>query len=267
MTPARTDRSIPARRSAAALHTRITVATARRILRQLAHDRRSIAMIMVVPVVLLVLLYYMFDATPAGASRVFDRVSVVMLGFFPFFILFIVTSITMLRERTGGTLERLLTTPLAKLDLLLGYAVAFALLAVIQVSVMVAVAIWIFDLAVAGALVWVYVVALADALLGVALGLLVSAFARTEFQAVQFVPALIVPQALLCGLFVPREQMAGWLQTVSDFLPLTYAVQAMQEVATHPEPTTTMYTSLLIVLAVAIACLLLGAATLRRRTA
>lgn len=258
-----------AHESAVALHTRITLASARRILRQLAHDRRSIAMIMIVPVMLLVLLYYMFDGAPTlpGAPGVFDRVSVVMLGFFPFFIMFIVTSITMLRERTGGTLERLLTTPLAKLDLLLGYAVAFAVMAAIQVTVMVAVAIWIFDLSVAGSLVWVYVVALADALLGVALGLLVSAFARTEFQAVQFVPALIVPQALLCGLFVPRDQMAGWLQGISDFLPMTYAVQAMQEIAEHPDPTSTLFFSLLIVVVVAIGCLLLGAATLRRRTA
>ena len=252
-----------------ARHVRITLASARRILRQLAHDHRSIAMIMVVPVVLLVLLYYMFDRTPTlpGTPTVFDRVSVIMLGFFPFFILFIVTSITMLRERAGGTLERLLTTPLAKLDLLLGYAVAFAAVAAIQVTVMIAVAIWIFDLNVAGSLVWVYVVALADALLGVALGLLVSAFARTEFQAVQFVPALIVPQLLLCGLFVPRDQMAGWLQTISDFLPLTYAVQAMQEIAAHPDPTSTMYRSLLIIVLLAVTCLVLGAATLRRRTA
>ncbi|WP_134325133.1 ABC transporter permease [Cumulibacter soli] len=250
-------------------HTGITLASARRILRQLAHDRRSIAMIIVVPVVLLVLLYYMFESvpTPPGAPSMFDRVSVVMLGFFPFFILFIITSITMLRERTGGTLERLLTTPLAKLDLLLGYALAFAVLALTQVTVMVAVAVWIFDLQVSGSLVWVYVIALADALLGVALGLLVSAFARTEFQAVQFVPALIVPQMLLCGLFVDRDAMAGWLQVISDIMPMTYAVQAMQEVAANSSPTTTMYVSLLVVVVVAIACLLGGALTLRRRSA
>lgn len=256
------------RTTSAARHVSITFASARRILHQLAHDHRSIAMILVVPVVLLVLLYYMFGSTPTlpGTPGIFDRVSVVMLGFFPFFIMFIVTSITMLRERTGGTLERLLTTPLAKLDLLLGYGLAFSLLAAIQVTVMVAVAIWIFDLEVAGSLVWVYVVALVDALLGVSLGLLVSAFARTEFQAVQFVPALIVPQSLLCGLFVPRDQMAGWLQAISDFLPVTYAVQAMQEIAAHPDPTSTMRNSVIVVLAVTLACLLLGAATLRRRT-
>ena len=250
-------------------HLRITLATARRILRQLAHDHRSIALIIVVPVVLLTLLYFMFKESPVmpGQPSVFNNIGAVMLGFFPFFILFLITSITMLRERTSGTLERLLTTPIGKLDLLAGYAIAFALLAIVQVTVMVAVAIWVFDLTVAGSLWLVYVVALADALLGVALGLFVSAFARTEFQAVQFVPALIVPQILLCGLFIPRNQMAGWLETISDYLPVTYAVQGMQEVARHTDATTSMWNSVIVVLAVSIGCLALGALTLRRRSA
>lgn len=250
-------------------HARITIATARRILRQLAHDHRSVALIMVVPVVLLTLIYFMFRDSPTmpGQPRVFDTVGAVMLGYFPFFILFIITSITMLRERTSGTLERLLTTPLAKIDLLAGYAIAFALLALVQVSIMVAFAIWVYDLAVAGSLWLVYLVALADALLGVALGLFVSAFARTEFQAVQFVPALIVPQSLLCGLFIPREQMVSWLSTISDYLPVTYAVQGFQEVARHAEPSQSMWNSLIIVVVVSLGCLALGAVTLRRRSA
>lgn len=249
-------------------HLRITLATARRILRQLAHDRRSVALIMVVPVVLLTLLYYMFRDWPRmpGQPRIFDGVGAVMLGYFPFFILFIITSITMLRERTSGTLERLLTTPLAKLDLLAGYAIAFAVLALLQVTVMVAVAIWVYDLDVQGSLWLVYLVALADALLGVATGLFVSAFARTEFQAVQFVPALIVPQSLLCGLFIPRDQMVWWLSTLSDYLPVTYSVQGMQEVAAHADPTQSMWNSVIIVVLVSAGCLALGAITLRRRT-
>lgn len=249
-------------------HLRIVGATAARILRQLSHDRRSIAMIMIVPVVLLTLIYFMYKDTPTppGQLRIFDMVGTVMLGYFPFFILFIITSITMLRERTSGTLERLLSTPLAKADLLAGYAIAFAVLALVQVTVMVAVTIWVYDLDVEGSLVLLYLVALADAILGVAMGLLVSAFARTEFQAVQFVPALIVPQSLLCGLFVPRHQMVDWLATISDWLPMTYAVQAMQEVARHADPTQSLWNSLLIVVLVSIGCLALGAVTLRRRT-
>ena len=105
------------------------------------------------------------------------------------------------------------------------------------------------------------------ALLGVALGLFVSAFARTKFQAVQFVPALIVPQSLLCGLFIPREQMVSWLSTISDYLPVTYAVQGIQEVARHAEPSQSMWNSLIIVVVVSLGCLALGAVTLRRRSA
>ena len=100
-----------------------TTATAVRILRQLAHDRRTVALLLVVPSLLLALLYFMYD----GQDARFGRIALIMLGVFPFVIMFLVTSIAMLRERTSGTLERLLTTPLGKLDLLFGYGLAFGL--------------------------------------------------------------------------------------------------------------------------------------------
>ncbi len=165
----------------------------------------------------------------------FDRVALIMLGIFPFIIMFLVTSIAMLRERTTGTLERLLTTPLAKLDLLFGYGIAFGLAAAIQASVASAIAYWAFGLDTAGPAALVILIAVVNAVLGVALGLLCSAFARTEFQAVQFMPVVAIPQILLCGLFVARDQMAGWLHAVSDALPLTYAVEALQEVGAHAD--------------------------------
>jgi len=102
--------------------------------------------------------------------------------------------------------------------------------------------------------------------LGVALGLLCSAFARTEFQAVQFMPVVVLPQALLCGLFVPRDDMAGWLQAISDVLPMSYAVDALLEIGGHADPTTTMWRDLAIIGGAAVLALILGAATLRRRT-
>jgi ABC-2 type transport system permease protein len=220
-------------------------------------------MIIVVPVVLITLLYFMFD----GQERVFDRIALTMLGVFPFIIMFLITSIAMLRERTSGTLERLFTTPVGKLDLLFGYGVAFGAVAAVQATVASAVAHWVFDMRTAGSVWLVVVIAVANAVLGVALGLLCSAFARTEFQAVQFMPVVAVPQLLLCGLFVARDQMAGWLQAVSDVLPLSYSVEALTEVGTHPDPTGTMWRDLLIVLGAVILALALGAATLRRRTA
>jgi ABC-2 type transport system permease protein len=242
---------------------RITLATTARILRQLRHDRRTVALLVVVPALLLAVLYFMYD----GQSRQFDRIALIMLGIFPFVIMFLVTSIAMLRERTSGTLERLLTTPLAKLDLLFGYGLAFGLAAVIQGAVATGVAYWLLGLSTTGHAGLVVLIAVINAILGVALGLLCSAFARTEFQAVQFLPVVVVPQILLCGLFVPRGQMAGWLHGISDALPLTYAVDALVQVGRFTDATATMWRDVVIVAGAAVVALVLAAATLRRRTA
>ncbi|GAA1895670.1 ABC transporter permease [Asanoa iriomotensis] len=241
---------------------RTLASTIDRIVRQLRHDRRTVAMVIVVPLLLLTLLYYMFDGGP-----LFDRIALVMLGIFPFIIMFLITSIAMLRERTSGTLERLFTTPVGKLDLLFGYGIAFGLVAAVQAAVAAGLAYWLFDLSTAGSAWLVIVIAVANAVLGVALGLLCSAFARTEFQAVQFMPVVALPQILLCGLFVARDQMAGWLRAISDVLPLSYSVEALTEVGRHPDPTGTMWRDLGIVVGAIILALVLGAATLRRRTA
>ena len=240
----------------------ITLATALRILRQLRHDRRTVALLVVVPAALLTLLYFMYT----DAGPVFDRIALVMLGVFPFVIMFLVTSIAMLRERTTGTLERLLTTPLAKLDLLFGYGLAFGLAASVQAAVAVGAAYWLLDLDTVGSPGLVVLIAVVNAILGVALGLFCSAFARTEFQAVQFLPVVVIPQLLLCGLFVPRGQMTGWLQAAADVLPLSYAVEALGQVGAHADPTTTMWRDVTVVAGAAVVALVLAAATLRRRT-
>jgi ABC-2 type transport system permease protein len=247
---------------------RILGATIRRILGQLRHDHRTVGLLLVVPVLLLTLLYFMFENQPTipGQPSTFDRVGLIMLGIFPFTIMFLITSIAMLRERTTGTLERLLTTPLGKLDLLFGYGIAFGLAAAIQASVASSVAYWLLGMETAGGIGLVILIAIANAVLGVALGLFCSAFAQTEFQAVQFMPVVVVPQILLCGLFVARDQMAGWLQAISDVLPMTYAVEALQQVGAYPEATETMWKDLGIVAGCVVLALVLAAATLRRRT-
>jgi ABC-2 type transport system permease protein len=244
------------------MNPRITLRTSGRVLAQLRHDRRTLAMVLVVPGLLLTLLYYAFDGRP----EVFDRIGLIMLGVFPFVLMFLITSIAMLRERSSGTLERLLTTPLRRLDLLCGYALAFALLAVVQAVIPAAIGYWGFDLSIAGGIAPVLVVAVLDGILGMALGLLCSAFARTEFQAVQFLPAVVFPQLFLCGLFVPRQAMAGVLQAISTVLPMTYAVQALQEIGAHTDLTALLRRDLGIVVGAALLALVLAAATLRRRT-
>lgn len=243
------------------MNARLTLATATRILRQLRADHRTIAMMLVVPCVLVGLLAWIFDGTP-----VFDRIGAALLGVFPFVVMFIVTSVATLRERTSGTLERLLTTPLGKGDFMLGYAIAFGVMAVVQALVATAFAVWVCDLDVAGPLWLLVVVAVCDALLGTALGLLVSGFASTEFQAVQFMPALVLPQFLLCGLLVPRESLPSVLSTLSDVLPLSYAVDAMRTIASVRDPLGEVSGDLAVIVGAIVLSLALGSLTLRRRT-
>jgi ABC-2 type transport system permease protein len=242
---------------------RITLATALRVAQQLRRDPRTLALILVVPCVLIWLLSEIFGAD----SKTFISIAVPMLGLFPFIIMFLVTSITMLRERTSGTLERLMTTPMHKLDMLSGYGIAFAVLAAVQAILVSAVAYGLIGLDTAAPVGVVVLLAVANAVCGMALGLFVSAFARTEFQAVQFMPAFVMPQLLLCGLFAPIDEMAGWLQTVSDVLPLTYAYGALADVSKAGEMTSGAWTDLAVVIGFSIAALAGGAATLPRRTA
>ncbi|APE34270.1 antibiotic ABC transporter permease [Nocardia mangyaensis] len=244
-------------------------ATTGRILRQLRNDHRTVAMILVVPAVLMALLYFIYqDAPPAPHSplTMFDRVGITMLGILPFIVMFLITAIAMQRERTSGTLERLLTTPLSKLDLLAGYGSAFSLAAAAQAAVACLVAFGLLGLTAAGNPGWVMLIAMVDAMCGVALGLLASAFARTEFQAVQFMPVIVAPQIFLCGLLVPRDQLPNWLEAISNVLPLSYAVDALQQVSVHAQPTAAMWRDLAVVAGFAVVALCLGAATLNRRT-
>jgi ABC-2 type transport system permease protein len=240
---------------------RIALGTTARVLTQLRRDPRTIALLLIVPPVLVTLLRYVLDD-----QATFDRLGAPLVGMFPFITMFLVTSITMLRERTTGTLERLMTMPLAKLDLLLGYGLAFALVAAVQASVTAAVAFGLLGLDVVGSAVAVVLLAIANAVLGMALGLLVSAFATTEFQAVQFMPAFVLPQLLLCGLFVPREQMAPALEAASYALPLTYAYDALHRLATDGSLGAAGRLDVIVVVAATLLSLALGAATLRRRT-
>jgi ABC-2 type transport system permease protein len=239
-----------------------TIATAARVLSQLRRDPRTIALVILVPIVLIALLKGIFDGQP----QTFDRIGGPLLGIFPLISMFLVTSITMLRERVTGTLERLMTMPLSKLDLLAGYGIAFAALAAVQGVIVASVSFLLLGLDVAGSELGVIALAVLNAVLGMALGLLASAFARTEFQAVQFMPALILPQLLLCGLFVPRDQMAPALEAISWALPMTYAYEALERVSTVGELGARGAVYTVIVAGAALLSLALAALTLRRRT-
>jgi ABC-2 type transport system permease protein len=243
-------------------HLSVTFATAGRVLRQLSHDHRTLMLIFVVPCILLALLRWLFS----DSLTTFNHIAPALLGVFPFIIMFIITSITTLRERTGGTMERLMTLPIAKLDIIVGYMIAFGLLAVMQASLASAILLYALGLDVVGPVWFLVIMALADALLGTALGLFVSAFARTEFQAVQFMPAFVLPQVLVCGLIVPLSQMPELLEKIAYALPLTYAVDALNGVVTQPELGADAWRDLIVVCGCIILAVLLGGLTLRRKS-
>jgi ABC-2 type transport system permease protein len=240
----------------------VTWATARRVAQQLRGDRRTLAMIMVIPPALVTLFKFVYENQPES----FDRIAVPLVGMFPLVIMFLITSISMLRERTGGTLERLMSMPLSKLDLLLGYGIAFAAVASVQAIVTSAVAFGLLDVDTEGPILLVIALAVLNAVLGMSLGLLVSAFASTEFQAVQFMPAVILPQLILGGLFVPREDMPEVLEVISAFLPFTYAFDALSKVAAD-DIGGRFWLDVAVVIGSIILALVLAAATLKRRTA
>lgn len=235
-------------------------ATARRVLAQLRHDPRSVVMLLVLPAVLLALFRYVFDQQP----QVFARVGPQLLALFPFILMFLITSVTMVRERISGTLERLLTTPLRRGELIGGYGAAFALVALAQSVVSLVVAQWALGLGLdrpGEALVF----AILGSVVGTALGLLASAFARTEFQAVQFMPLVIIPQILVCGLLVPVDAMPDVLQGLSVVMPLTYATDAFSSLAAG-EATSERVADLVVLAGFALGSIALASLTLRRRT-
>jgi len=240
---------------------RRTLATAGRVLSQIRHDPRTIVLLLVVPSLLIGLVAWIFSDTP-----VFDTIGPAMIALFPFIVMFLVTSITTLRERRTGTLERLLSMPLGKGDFILGYTLAFGLLAVIQSAVAVGYAVWVCGLTIAGSVWLLLAVAVADAVLGTTFGLLASAFARTEFQVVQFMPALVFPQILLGGIFLPRDQLPDALRVISDWLPLSHAIDALQAVASDSQDAAYIGGELLIIGAWIVGAVVLGSITLRRRT-
>jgi ABC-2 type transport system permease protein len=244
------------------MSTRILLAVTSRVLTQLRRDRRTAAMLLVLPCVLITLLWWMFQDLPGD---LFGRFGPALLAMFPFIVMFLVTSVTTLRERSSGTLERLLAMPMGKFDFLGGYALAFGVVAAVQAALAVTLSVGVLGLDVSGPIALLGLVAVADAVLGTALGLLVSAFAQTEFQAVQFMPLFVIPQILLCGLFVPRDAMPDVLHAISNVLPLSYATDAMQTLVNSTD-TTDVWRDLGVVAAFAVAALALGAATLRRRT-
>lgn len=238
-----------------------TFSTTGRVLTQIRHDERTIGLLLVVPSLLIGLVAWIFVDTD-----VFQTIGPAMIALFPFIVMFLVTSIATLRERRSGTLERLFSMPLGKGHFILGYALAFGFLAIFQTAIAVSFAVFVCGLEIEGSIWLLFAVTVADALLGTALGLLASAFARTEFQVVQFMPLLVFPQVLLCGIFIPRDQLPEVLEAISDWLPLSYAIDALTAVANDSEDAAWIWARILAIGAWIVGSIVVGSVTLRRRT-
>lgn len=229
----------------------------RRVLTQLRHDPRTLALIVIAPCLLMTILRWIYS----NHIQVFQSVAGSMLGVFPMLVMFLITSVATLRERTSGTLERLLISPLSKVEFILGYAVAFGITAFIQGFLVTTYAVEVLDLQVAESRLSLIWIAVMDALIGMAIGLLVSSFAQTEFQALQFMPAFLLPQLLISGLLVPRETMPRVLHDLSNVLPLSYAVDATKKVLQNSG---SVAQDSWILVAFIIGILMLGSLTLKR---
>jgi ABC-2 type transport system permease protein len=152
------------------------------------------------------------------------------IGLLVFFLVYVVTSVSFLRERTLGTLERLMASPLRRTEIVVGYLIGFTLVALVQAAEVLGFGLLVLNLYNAGSVWLIFGLEVLLAIGAVSLGIFLSTFARNEFQAVQFIPLVVVPQVLLSGLLVPVESEPEWLQVVSNVLPLTYAVDALREV-------------------------------------
>ncbi len=247
---------------------RLTGATAVRVLTQIRRDPRTIGLIVVIPLLLMTLFWWMVKDLPPGpmtAGLDFDVVGPKLMGLFPLIMMFLITSVTTLRERQSGTMERLMASPAGRGDIVLGYMLAFGILATIQGVVVVGYAVWALGMNVAGPLWALMLIIVLDAILGTALGLAASSAAKTEFQAVQMMPAIILPQLLIAGLFIPRDQMPTVLFWISDAMPLSYAIDALKQLATSADASA-IWNEVGILAAFIVGALALGITTLRRRT-
>jgi len=205
--------------------TRSSLTIANRIINQLVRDRRTIALLVVAPLLV---------ASIVGVSiperGMLDYIAPAILAMLILFFGFLLTGINFLRERSQGTLERLMASPVSRLDIVAGYIGGFLIFALLQTMIIFFYMAYVLDINFRGDLWQILVFQVVIGIGAVCLGTFISMFARSEFQITQFIPIIILPQVFLCGLLWPVEQMPDYLQWVSKFLPLTYAVSGLRDI-------------------------------------
>ena len=201
----------------------------------------------------------------AGAEfDTMDYVAPVYIGVLVMFFVFLLTCVSFLRERSQGTMERLMATPASRAEIVLGYVAGLGLFALIQSTIILTFTTWVLKIHYLGSLALLFLIVILLAMVGVSLGILASAFARNEFQVVQFIPLVIIPQALLGGTFWAVEDMPGYLQPLAYAMPLTYANRALRDVMLKGWGLGDIRPNLLILVGVIVVLMFLGARTMRR---
>jgi len=238
---------------------RYTFTIAGRVCRQLLRDHRTIALIVVVPMVVMTLIGLSFPE-----EMVLDYIAPALLATMALFFSFLLTGISFLRERSQGTMERLMASPVSRLDVVLGYLFGFFLFALAQTLIILLFTIYVLDVNYNGDLWQIFVFQIVVIAGAVNLGIFISTFARNEFQMVQFIPLILFPQVFLCGVIWPVEQMPEYLQWIGRFLPLKYGVDGLRDIMLSGMSLTDVWFELLVLVGFTVATSILATLTLRR---
>jgi ABC-2 type transport system permease protein len=235
---------------------------ARRTIIQLARDRRTLALIIIVPLVIASLV-----GVSLPSKQMLNTLLPALLATLILFFGFLLSGIAFLRERAQGTRERLLASPVSRLDIVVGYLLGFLLFAMVQTLILFFYAVYVLKVDFNGVLWQIIVFQLLIGILAVCLGIFISAFAKNEFQMVQFIPLLIVPQIFVCGVIFSVDQMPDYLQWLAKFLPLTYAVDGIRALMLDGKGLMDIGKEIGVLAAYAIGLMILAGISLRRGNA
>ncbi len=236
------------------------LAIAKRIVRQFLRDRRTMGMLFLVPVLVMTLVGLSFPSD----GGVLDFIAPALLAAMALFFVFILTGVSFLRERSQGTLERVMASPVSRSEIIVGYLLGFILFAAAQALIILFYTIFVLKVHYVGALWQIFVFQLVITIVALNLGLFVSTYARNELQVIQFIPLVLVPQFFLSGLLWPVEQMNRYLQYLSKVMPLTYAVDGLRKIMLEGRTLGNVLPDLAILVGFACAMTLLGVLALKR---
>jgi ABC-2 type transport system permease protein len=232
---------------------------ARRSMIQLARDRRTIALIIIAPLIIASLI-----GVSIPDKKILDSILPAILAMLILFFGFLLSGISFLRERSQGTRERLMAAPVSRLDIVGGYLLGFLVFAMIQTLILFFYTVYVLKVDFNGDLWQIIIFQILIGILAVCLGIFISTFAKNEFQMVQFIPLIIVPQVFVCGLLYPVSQMPEYLQWIAKFLPLTYGVDGIRALMLNGQGLTSIGKEVGVLAAYAVVLMILAGTSLRR---